>query len=63
MTKKKTYTAPEAEIVRIAPAGICAGSAVSVKTYEESENIIDETTKDNFWFNSGAFEGGLFDEE
>ncbi len=60
---KKAYTAPLMDTVRIAPAGICAGSAVSVKTYEESENVIDETTKDNFWLNSSAFEGGLFDGE
>lgn len=60
---KKAYMTPLMDTVRIAPAGICAGSAVSVKTYEESESVIDETTKDNFWFNSSAFGGGLFDEE
>ena len=66
MTKKKTYIAPEAEIVRIAPVGMMAQSSVSVFSDGESEGTTiteDDYTSGNFEFNSNAFGGGIFGDE
>ncbi len=57
---KKTYIAPEMEIVRIEAMNVMATSIV-VK--EDGENSITESNRDNFEFNSNSFRGGLFDEE
>lgn len=68
MTKKKTYTAPEAEIVRIAPVGMMAQSSVSVFSDGDGESegttiTEDDYTNGNFEFNSNAFGGGLLGDE
>ena len=57
---KKTYIAPEMEIVRIEAMNVVATSIV-VK--EDGESSITESNRDNFEFNSNSFRGGLFDEE
>lgn len=57
---KKTYVAPEMEIVRIEAMNVMATSIV-VK--EDGESSITESNRDNFEFNSNSFRGGLFDEE
>ena len=57
---KKTYIAPEMEIVRIEAMNVMATSIV-VK--EDGESSITEFNRDNFEFNSNSFRGGLFDEE
>ncbi|MDD7101237.1 MAG: hypothetical protein SOT67_05410 [Bacteroidaceae bacterium] len=57
---KKTYIAPEMEIVRIEAMNVMATSIV-VK--EDGESSITESNRDNFEFNSNSFRGGLFDEE
>lgn len=57
---KKTYIAPEMEIVRIEAMNVIATSIV-VK--EDGESSITESNRDNFEFNSNSFRGGLFDEE
>lgn len=57
---KKTYIAPEMEIVRIEAMNVMATSIV-VK--EDDESSITESNCDNFEFNSNSFRGGLFDEE
>ena len=57
---KKTYIAPEMEIVRIEAMNVMATSIV-VK--EDGESSITESNRDNFEFNSISFRGGLFDEE
>lgn len=57
---KKTYIAPEMEIVRIEAMNVMATSIV-VKEYGESS--ITESNRDNFEFNSNSFRGGLLDEE
>lgn len=57
---KKTYIAPEMEIVRIEAMNVMATSIV-VK--EDDESSITESNRDNFEFNSNSFRGGLFDEE
>ena len=57
---KKTYIAPEMEIVRIEAMNVMATSIV-VK--EDGESSITESSRDNFEFNSNSFRGGLFDEE
>lgn len=57
---KKTYIAPEMEIVCIEAMNVMATSIV-VK--EDGESSITESNRDNFEFNSNSFRGGLFDEE
>ena len=57
---KKTYIAPEMEIVRIEAMNVMATSIV-VK--EDGESSITESNRDNFEFNSNSVRGGLFDEE
>ena len=57
---KKTYIAPEMEIVRIEAMNVMATSIV-VK--EDGESSITESNRDTFEFNSNSFRGGLFDEE
>ena len=57
---KKTYIAPEMEIVRMEAMNVMATSIV-VK--EDGESSITESNRDNFEFNSNSFRGGLFDEE
>ena len=57
---KKTYIAPEMEIVRIEAMNVMATSIV-VK--EDGESSITESNRHNFEFNSNSFRGGLFDEE
>lgn len=58
---KKTYIAPEMEIVCIEAMNVMATSSIVVK--EDGENSITESNRDNFEFNSNSFRGGLFDEE
>lgn len=57
---KKTYIAPEMEIVRMEAMNVMATSIV---VNEDGENSITESNRDNFEFNSNSFRGGLFDEE
>lgn len=46
---KKTYIAPEMEIVRIEAMNVMATSSIVVK--EDGENSITESNRDNFEFN------------
>ena len=55
---KKTYIAPEAEIVRLTPAHVIATSL----QISDDEQITDNNQTD-YEFNSNAFQGSLFDEE
>lgn len=59
---KKTYIAPEVELVRLSSVSVIA---TSIQSYDDDENTITDTdiTGGKIEFNSNAFQGGLFDEE
>lgn len=57
---KKTYIAPEVELVRLSSVSVIA---TSIQSYDDGENTVNEDNKDQLEFNSNAFQGGLFDEE
>lgn len=57
---KKTYIAPEVELVRLSSVSVIA---TSIQSYDDEENTVTDANKDQLEFNSNAFQGGLFDEE
>ena len=57
---KKTYIAPEIELVRLSSVSVIA---TSLQVNEDEGNIITDDNQNDFTINSNAFQGGLFDEE
>ena len=57
---KKTYIAPEIELVRLSSVSVIA---TSLQVNEDEGNTITDDNYGDFNINSNAFQGGLFDEE
>lgn len=59
-TMKKTYIVPEIEIIKISTMSVLAAS---LQSSDDEENTITDANKNDFSFNSNAFQGGLFDND
>ena len=56
---KKTYIAPEVELVRLSSVSVIA---TSLQVNEDEGNTITDDNQEDFNINSNAFQGGLFEE-